>query len=111
MLIEQIFELEGKFGMTSEFEKEAKTDDRKEHEKGKDISIVVNGERHAWPKGDISYEDVAKLAFPESFDTTTIYSIKYRNGHGEKPEGNLVKGASVKVKDGMIFTAKDTGES
>lgn len=80
-------------------------------EQHKQVTIVVNGERHNWPKGEISYEDVAKLAFPDAFDPNTIYSIKYRNGHGEKPEGNLVKGASVKVKDEMIFTAKDTGES
>ena len=80
-------------------------------EQHKQVTIVVNGEPHNWPKGEISYEEVAKLAFPDSFDPNTIYSIKYRKGHGEKPEGNLVKGASVKVKDGMIFTAKDTGES
>lgn len=77
----------------------------------KEVTIVVNGEKHPWPKTDISYDDVAMLAFPDTFNTSTVYSIKYRNGHGEKPEGNLVKGASVKVKDGMIFTAKDTGES
>lgn len=80
-------------------------------EQHKQVTIIVNGERNPWPKGEISYEEVAKLAFPDTFDPNTIYSIKYRNGHGEKPEGNLVKGASVKVKDGMIFTAKDTGES
>lgn len=77
----------------------------------KQIVIVVNGEKHPWPKTEISYEDVAKLAFPDTYNLNTVYSIKYRNGHGEKPEGNLVKGATVKVKDGMIFTAKDTGES
>lgn len=80
-------------------------------EQHKQVTIVVNGEPHQWPKGEITYEEVAKLAFPDTFDPNTIYSIKYRNGHGEKPEGNLVKGASVKVKDRMIFTAKDTGES
>lgn len=75
------------------------------------VTIVINGERHPWPKDDISYEDVAKLAFPDSYDSSTIYTIKYRNGHGNKPEGNLVKGAPIKAKDEMIFTAKDTGES
>lgn len=77
----------------------------------KQVVIVVNGEQHPWPKTEISYEEVAKLAYPDSFNPNTVYSIKYRKGHGEKPEGNLVKGALVKVKDGMIFTAKDTGES
>ena len=77
----------------------------------KHVTIVVNGEQHQWPKTDIGYEDVAKLAFQGAFDPNIVYSIKFRNGHGEKPEGNLVKGGSVKVKEGMIFTAKDTGES
>jgi hypothetical protein len=77
----------------------------------KTVTIIINGARHEWPKDEISYEQVAKLAFPDTFDPNTIYTIKYRNGHGHKPEGTLVKGASVKVKDGMVFTAKDTGES
>lgn len=77
----------------------------------KEVTIVVNGEKHPWPKTEISYDEVAKLAFPDTFNPNTVYSIKYRNGQGEKPEGNLTKGASVKVKDGMVFTAKDTGES
>jgi hypothetical protein len=77
----------------------------------KEVTVVVNGEKHTWPKTEIGYDDVAKLAFPDAFNANTVYSIKYRNGHGEKPEGNLVKGASVKVKDGMVITCKDTGES
>lgn len=80
-----------------------------EHQKA--VTIVINGTQHEWPKTEISYEEVAKLAFPDTYSPNTVYSIKYRNGHGEKPEGNLVKGASVKVKNDMIFTAKDTGES
>lgn len=77
----------------------------------KTVTIVVNGTKYEWPKSEISYEDVAKLAFPDTYSPETVYTIKYRNGHGEKPEGNLVKGAPIRVKDNMIFTAKDTGES
>jgi len=77
----------------------------------KQVTIVINGQQHTWPKTEISYEDVAKLAYPDSYSPSTVYTIKYSKGHGEKPEGNLIKGSPVKVKDGMTFTAKDTGES
>ncbi|EQD40797.1 hypothetical protein B1A_16318, partial [mine drainage metagenome] len=39
------------------------------------------------------------------------YAVTYRNGHGEKPEGVLAPGASVKVKEGMIFSVSETGQS
>jgi multiubiquitin len=39
------------------------------------------------------------------------YSVKYKNGHGDKPEGVLAPGASVKVKEGMIFSVSETGQS
>lgn len=77
----------------------------------KQVTIYVNGAPFPWPKGDISYADVAKLAYPDTYDPNTTYTIKYRKGHGEKPEGTLAKGETIKAKDGMIFTAKDTGES
>jgi Xaa-Pro aminopeptidase len=39
------------------------------------------------------------------------YSVKYKRGHGNKPEGILSPGSSVKVKEGMIFSVSDTGQS
>lgn len=39
------------------------------------------------------------------------YSVKYKKGVGEKPEGILSKGAYVKVKDGMVFNVSETGQS
>jgi hypothetical protein len=39
------------------------------------------------------------------------YSVKYKNGHGNKPEDTLAKGESVRVKDGMIFSVSETGQS
>nr|WP_306919766.1 multiubiquitin domain-containing protein [Rhizobium mesoamericanum] len=33
------------------------------------------------------------------------------HGQGNKPEGTLAPGASVKVKEGMIFSVSETGQS
>ena len=41
----------------------------------------------------------------------TIFTVTYRRGEGKKPEGTLVDGESVKVKDGMIFNVTATNKS
>jgi hypothetical protein len=79
-------------------------------EEHKQITIYVNGTPHPWPKGEIDYLDVVKLGFP-NYNPEIKYTVKYRNGHGEKPEGLLAPGDSIKAKEGMIFNVRDTGES
>tara|TARA_R110001606_G_scaffold16827_2_gene66632 strand:- start:219 stop:470 length:252 start_codon:yes stop_codon:yes gene_type:complete len=76
------------------------------------VTIIVEGTPHEWPKGEISYTEVVTLEVPDYAQHPEItYSVKYRNGHGHKPEGTLAPGGSVKVKDGMIFSVSDTGQS
>lgn len=78
----------------------------------KTVTIRVNTEPHEWPKDEITYEQVVKLDVPEYPQVPEItYSVKYKKGHGNKPEGTLAKGLSVKVKDGMEFTVSETGQS
>jgi hypothetical protein len=76
------------------------------------INIVVNGQPFEVEKNEITYAEVATLAFadyPQHPERT--YSITYKRGHGNKPEGILSPGGHVKVKDGMVFTVKHTGQS
>ncbi len=82
-------------------------------EKEKTVTIHVEGTPHEWPKNEmISYAQVVTLEVPTYPDHPEIsYLVKYRRGHGEKPEGILAKGESIKVKDGMIFNVSETGES
>lgn len=85
-----------------------------EHDQdSKTVTIIVEGTEHKWPKNeDISYVQVVTLEVPDYPQHTEItYAVTYRNGHGEKPEGVLVPGASVKVKEGMIFSVSETGQS
>ncbi|APO76900.1 hypothetical protein AM571_PA00008 (plasmid) [Rhizobium etli 8C-3] len=78
----------------------------------KTVTIVVEGTEHDWPKGDISYEEVVTLEVPDYAQHPEItYSVRYKRGQGNKPEGALAPGASVKVKEGMIFSVSETGQS
>ena len=76
------------------------------------VTIVVEGTPHEWPKGDISYAEVVPLEVPDYAQHPEItYSVTYKKGHGNKPEGILAPGGSVKVKEGMVFSVSETGQS
>lgn len=78
----------------------------------KTVTIVVEGTPHAWPKGEITYAELVTLEVPNYAQHPEItYVVKYKRGHGDKPEGILSPGGSVKVKEGMIFSVSDTGQS
>lgn len=78
----------------------------------KSVTIIVEGTPHEWPKDEITYAEVVTLEFPDyPQHPEIIYSVKYKNGHGNKPEGTPSPGGSVKVKDGMIFNVSTTGQS
>lgn len=81
-----------------------------EHEKM--VTIFVEATPHPWPKEEISYAEVVTFAFPDYPNHPEIsYSVKYKRGHGHKPEGTLSPGGTVKVKDGMRFNVSQTGQS
>jgi len=81
-------------------------------EQKKMVTIIVEGAPHEWPKGEITFVEVVTLEVPNYLEHPEItYSVKYKNGHGNKPEGILPPGGSVKVKEGMIFSVSETGHS
>lgn len=86
-----------------------------EQGKGKDktITIVVNGREKEVPKKDeLTFDELVDLAFDNPPTGEFIcFTITYRKGHGDKPEGTLPEGESVKVKDGMIFNVTATDKS
>ncbi|MDA8130392.1 MAG: multiubiquitin domain-containing protein [Elusimicrobia bacterium] len=79
----------------------------------KPVTIIVNGTPHEWPRGSkISYSEVVVFEYSDYAQHPEItYSVKYKNGHGNKPEGTLVPSATVEVKEGMIFSVSRTGQS
>lgn len=78
----------------------------------KEVTIIVNGTRHEWPKREITYTEVVTLDVPDYPQHPEItYSVKYKNGPSHKPEGTLSPGGSVKVKEGTVFSVSPTGQS
>jgi len=79
----------------------------------KTVTIVIEGTPHEWPKNeDISYAQVVTLEVPDYAQHPEItYAVTYKAGHGNKPEGVLTPGATVKVKEGMKFNVSETGQS
>lgn len=78
----------------------------------KTVTIIVEGTPHEWQKDEITYAEVVTLEVPDYAQHPEItYSVKYKRGHGNKPEGILSPGGSVKVKEGMIFSVSETGQS
>lgn len=78
----------------------------------KSITIIVNAREKEWDKKEISYEEVVVLAFGSYTDNETVaYTVVYSKGENPKHEGSLIKGETVKVKDGMIFNVTQTNKS
>ena len=84
----------------------------KKDDKKKLVTIIVNGTAHEEEKNEITYDEVVTLAFadfPQHPERT--YSVTYERGQGNKPAGILSPGGEVKVKEGMAFKVKHTGQS
>jgi hypothetical protein len=84
--------------------------EQKEHKK--EITIIVNSRPRTWSEKEISYKEVVILAFGSySESENIIYTVTYSKGEDSKREGSLLKGQSVKVKEGMIFNVTQTNQS
>ena len=78
----------------------------------KRFAIVVNGRKKKVEDEELTFDQVVDLAFDDPPTGEFIcFTITYRGGGGRKPEGTLVKGKSVKVKDGTIFNVTVTDKS
>lgn len=78
-----------------------------------EITIIVDGTPHQWSDKNISYEQVVNLAYDNSPPTgpNVLITVGYHRGQGNKPEGDLSPGESVKVKDRMVFDVTATDRS
>ena len=78
----------------------------------KQITIIINGRKYEVPKEEISFEEIVDLAFDDASQGENIcFTITFKRGRGDKPEGTLVEGDAVKVKKGMIFNVTRTDKS
>ena len=78
----------------------------------KQFTIVVNAREKTFTGREISFNQVVELAFGSvSQNPNIVYSVTYKRGEGNKPEGSMEKGDTVKIKDGMIFNVTPTTQS
>lgn len=75
-------------------------------------TIIINGRPRQVTAKELTFAEVVRLAFEDAvFNDSTIYTVTFKRGGGNKPEGTLVEGESIKIKDGMIFNVARTDKS
>lgn len=78
----------------------------------REITIIVNGREKTVRKKELTFDELVALAFEDPPTGEFIcFTITYRKGQGNQPEGTLIEGESVKVKKGMIFNVTATDKS
>ena len=88
--------------------------ENKHEEQGhnKDFTIIVNGRQKVVTAKELSFVEIVALAFDNPpTGPNIIFTVTYRRGDGNKPEGTLVEGETVKIKEGMIFNVTATDKS
>jgi hypothetical protein len=76
------------------------------------VTLIVNGRPKPWTEKIITFEQVVVLAFG-TYDPNPdkVYTVVYDKGPHENPEGSMVRGSKVYVKDKMIFNVTATDKS
>lgn len=79
-----------------------------------ETTIIVNGQEKTTTEKELTFEQVVSIAYDANPPTgpNWEFTVTYRRGHGEKPEGTLVAGGEpVEVKEGMIVNVRATDKS
>ena len=78
----------------------------------KEFTIIVNGREKVVTSRELSFDQIVALAFDQpQGGENIVYTVTFRRGHGNKPEGTLIEGDSMKIKEGMIFNVTQTDKS
>lgn len=78
----------------------------------REYRIFVNTRPKEVSTHTLGFWEVVKLAFPQAVpNPTTYYTITYKRGPKANPEGSLVAGETVHIKDGMLFNVTPTDKS
>lgn len=75
-------------------------------------TVIVNGRPKKIHQSKVTFMQVVALAFdPVPSGPNWVFTITYRNGPRINPEGTLVEGQSVRIKNGMVFNVTATDKS
>ncbi len=77
-----------------------------------ELTIIVNGRPRVVNKLSLSFSEIVMIAFPDAQPSPeTIYTVVFKNGPDENPQGSLVEGQSVTLKNRMIINVTKTDKS
>ena len=80
--------------------------------KKKEITVIINGTPETVTEKELTFAEIVELAYghpPEG--GFIVYSITYERGDGNKPEGSIVEGDTLKLKGGMLINVTRTDKS
>ena len=76
-----------------------------------ETSIYINGREVTISEKELTFDEVVTLSGMPT-GPEIVFTISYRKGDSEKPEGSMVEGgAPVKVKKDMVFNVSSTNRS
>ena len=68
------------------------------------ITIYVNTDEHQVEPGELTFQEVVKLAYPDiAGDPNILFKVSYRLGRGHSELKTLAEGGEVEAREGMIF--------
>lgn len=80
--------------------------------KRRTITVIVNGREKTIDDRVLTFAEVIELAFDDPpSGPQVMFSVTYRRGRGDKPEGTLVEGGQVRAKNRMVFNVTATDKS
>lgn len=78
----------------------------------KTTTIIVNGREKTVENKELTYDEILALAYdPVPAGDLICFTVTYRRGTGNKPEGELDEGENLKLKKGLIINVSYTDKS
>ena len=86
----------------------------KDRHVNRNFHIIINGTRHRVSGDEVTFDQIADLAYPDKKRGELItYTVNYYNGGGRRGEGRLVNNfnSTIKIKEGTVFNVTRTDRS
>ena len=78
----------------------------------REFTIIVNGRPKEVTTKDLLFDQIVSLAFsPVPTGPNILFTVTYGHGPKANPEGTLLEGETVKIKDRMVFSVTATDKS
>jgi hypothetical protein len=75
------------------------------------IEIIVNSRPRVVTGRQVTFEQIAQLAFPGQHAPNVVFSMTYRHAASKPHAGELGAGGIVEVKKGTVFNVTRTVQS